>query len=268
MISKSAIDDYIETIPPIPKIVKECVDLLQRGDLILAADVASQDPALSHYLKNIVNKPVFSFREEVKELRQVFGILGIKEAKQLLYSYYLLLILPKKWEVFDFSTKQFQDLQASLIFNWGNIIERLDINDDDIIPAISLIPASLIVCEMLFRKDADTIRLLKEVKNISYEKILKKQSGMSFFEISALIAKKWDFPDKIIDLITSMSGLKKSSLEENNRELVYMKLLLVYEMSRPSIVKSGLNDLFELESNCDIDVVENFYKIINNETNS
>jgi len=78
MLSETTINNYIETIPPIPKIVKECSRLLDEGDLVAAADKASEDRALIHYLQNIVNKPIFGFRDEIKNPRQIFGILGLR----------------------------------------------------------------------------------------------------------------------------------------------------------------------------------------------
>ena len=57
MLSNATIENYIESIPPIPKIVKRCSDALDSGDMVLAADIANEDRALIHYLQNIVNKP-------------------------------------------------------------------------------------------------------------------------------------------------------------------------------------------------------------------
>ena len=64
MLSETTIYNYIETIPPIPKIVKKCVEVLNSGDLIKAADIANEDRALIYYLQSIVNKPIFSFRDK------------------------------------------------------------------------------------------------------------------------------------------------------------------------------------------------------------
>lgn len=265
MLSDTTIHNYIETIPPIPKIVKECVSLLENADLVGAADKAHEDRALINYLQNIVNKPIFGFRDEVKNVRQIFGILGLSKAKQLIYGYYLLLILPKKWEVFDFNASKFQDFQARLIHNWGKIVKFLGREDSEIIPAISIIPASLIVCEMLFFNINSTVKLLRDKKQLSYESILCKMTDRTFFEISAMIAKKWNFSEEIVELIKKIGDTNVGNFGNNALEITYLRLLLIYEMSRPMMVQSGLNDFFNLDLILDDTIMNDFYKIIQEE---
>ncbi len=262
MLSSSTIDNYIESIPPIPEIVRRCSEALENGDMVRAADIANEDRALIHYLQSIVNKPIFGFRYEIKNARQIFGIFGISKAKQLIYGYYLLLILPKKWEVFDFNSSKFQDFQARLIYNWGKIVKSLGCEDSEIIPAISIIPASLIVSEMLFNDISSTVKLLKETKQLSYETILRKMTERTFFEISSMIAKKWDFSQKIVDLIAKIDNTNVGDFGENALEITYLRLLLTYEMSRAVMVQSGLNDIFDLEPIFDDEITNNFYKIM------
>jgi len=262
MLSIATIDNYIETIPPIPEIVKKCVNALNSENLILAADIANGDRALIHYLKSIVNKPIFGFVDEVKDARQIFGILGLVRAKQLMYGYYILLILPKEWKVFDFNTSKFQDLQAKFIFGWGKIMKALQKENEDLVQAISIIPASLVVCEMLFRDINDTVVLLRERKQISYNAILCKMTERTFFDIAALIAKKWEFTDNTIELIQKIGNDQEGEFGENALEIQYLRLLIMYEMSRPYIVDSGLNDLFDFEAIFSDEVTNSFYKII------
>lgn len=265
MLSQTTINNYIEQIPSIPDIVKNCIEILNSGDLIHAADEASKDRALMHYLQNIVNKPIFGFRDEIKNSRQIFGILGISKVKHLIHGYYLLLILPKQWEVFDFNTTLFQDFQARLIYHWDKIVKFIDKDDDELNQAISIIPATFVVCEMLFREINSTVVLLREKKHMSYETIFYKMTNKTFFDIAAMIAKKWDFSDKTISLISKIGDTKESSLGENALVLSYLRLLLTYEMSRPSIIKAGLSDLFHLEPIFSDEILKNFYTIIQQE---
>lgn len=262
MLSQTTIENYIESIPPVPKIVKRCSEALIAGDMILAADIANEDRALTHYLQSIVNKPIFGFRNEVKNSRQIFGILGLSKAKQLIYGYYILLILPKKWKVFDFDSNKFQNFQARLIFNWGKIVKSLEDEDSEIIQAISIIPASLVVSEMLFSDINSTVKLLRETKQLSYETILKKMTKRTFFDISSLIAKKWDFSEDIVDLIAKIGDANAGDFGKNALAITYLRLLLIYEMSRPVMVQSGLNNLFDLEPIFDDEITNNFYRII------
>ena len=259
MLTNKTINNYISSIPALPQVVKKCSQALEDGDMLRAADIASEDRALVGYLRDIVNKPIFGFRDEIKDIRQVFGILGIKRAKQLLYGYYILLILPKKWEVFDFNSAKFQEFQARIIFNWDKIVKFLESDKDDIAVAISIIPASFVICEMLFRDINSTVKILRDTKGLSYETILHKMTDRTFFDLSSVIAKKWDFSDEIVELIARLGDSS-----EGNIELSYLRLLLAYEMSRAQMVQSGLSELFEISLDFDEEVVRDFYELMQN----
>lgn len=260
MLTQASIDEYIKTIPPIPEVVKKTMKALDSGDLVKAADIAMSDKALMHYLQSIVNKPIFGFRSTIKDARQLFGVLGLERAKQLIHSYSILLLTPSNWEVFEFDSHKFQDFQAKLIYSWGKILDHLQNKNKDLHSAVTIIPASLIVCEMLFRPISDTVKLLQEKKDISYAQILEKMTEKNLFDIALIVAKEWDFDQSVIDLIENLSK------KESNDELTcYMKLLLVFEMSRTVMIESGLSELFNIEIECDESLSENFFSLMSEE---
>ena len=261
MLTKQDIDKYLDSIPPIPQTIKSTLAYLENSDMVQAASIAKEDRAFVEYLSSIVNRPIFGFRDEIKNVNQIFGILGLNRAKQMIYSYYMQIIVPKEWEVFSFSNKKFQDLQANLMIQWSKILEEQKINNKDIEQSITLVPASLIVCEMLFRDIKDTITLLRQTNNITYDEILFKMSGFKLLDIVELIAKKWDFQDDTV------AFLKKSFHDNSKSELcLLLRLMLSYEMSKPYIISSGLNDFFDFSLDFREEDIVKFQKIIGMES--
>ncbi len=265
MLSKDDIDKYLDTIPPIPDTLRLTLLHLNNNDVVQAANVAKEDKAFVVYLSEIVNKPIFGFVNDVKNVNQIFGILGLGKARQIVASYYMLLIMPKNWEVFDFSNKKFQELQANLIIGWNEILKELKIDDKNLQQSISLIPASLVICEMMFRDTKETILLLRESKHMSFDEILYKMSGYRFFDIVLLIAKKWEFDDEIVAFIKDFSQdkLQGSANKITQKEIVFLRLLISYEMSKSYIINSGLNDFFEIPMNFTENDIALFLKIRN-----
>ena len=262
MLSVSTISRYIDTVPPLPKILKACSQVLDEGDLVKAADLAAQDPALIHYLKEIVNKPIFGFRGEVKDPRQIFGVLGLTRARQILYSYYILLLLPRDWDVFDFNTRKFQDLQASMMIAWEKILLFLKCDDQEVAKAVTLVPATIAVCESIFKEHVDTVALIRGRTPISYEAILYKMTQRNFFDIAVLIAKKWELSPTIMEIL---SALGKDTVKHSatiDTYVDYLKLLINYELSRPEYIKSGLNDFFDMYVDVSPAVMEAFFKTL------
>lgn len=263
MLSKEDLDRYLDSIPPIPEVLKACKNALEEGDMVKAADLAAKDRALLNHFKNIVNKPIFGFRNELKDARQIFGVLGIVRAKQIFQSYYSLLLAPKQWQVFHLTSTQFNEIQASFIIRWEEVLKDYEVKDDDMEAIVTLIPASIAVCESIFKDHLETIGLIKSQKNITYEALLYRLSGYDFFDIVKIIAKKWEFSSNVIDLLGQLKLLQDKD-DLNTHEIIMTNLLLLinYELSRPVAMQSGINDLFELDCNFDQILIGDFYNIM------
>ncbi len=252
---KTKIEKYIDSIPAIPQNVKECAKYLEEGDLNKAAKSALKDSAFSHYLVKLVNKPIFGLRHEVKDLSQIFGILGIEKAAQIVNAYYVKLILPSSWELFSITNSDFQALQTSLIYNWNRILNEENQNTIALASVISLLPASMIICEEIFKENAKEVELLKMQKDMSYDKILYKMSGYKLFDIFIMICKEWELSNDSIRFIEYIS--KKIEDETMLSKLArYIHLLIFYEISKPVYIEAGFSDFIEF----DIEFVQNIYE--------
>jgi len=255
LITKDIIDAYIQLIPPAPDALKKTIMFLNAADLTKAAQSAKTDLALSAYLKELVNKPIFGFRNEVSDVSQIFGILGVEKSQQVVYNYMITLLSPSKWEMFKLNRSSFYDLQADLTVNWQKILKHLNITDKEIHSAITLLPASIIVSEALFCKKIEDVNLLRSVKNLDLNTILQRLCGMDLFDICQRISQKWEMDKIIADIIQAASGIKPSKDEEINKLGKWMHLLLFYTLSKPYYIESGLNDFIDFQ----IDYVEDIY---------
>lgn len=69
------------------------------------------------------------------------------------------------------------------------------------------------------------------------------------------------FPETI-ELIKKVGDDKEGEFGENALQISYIRLLIMFEMSRPVMVQSGLSDLFDFKQIFDGDMTSNFYRII------
>jgi len=262
MVTAEQLSEYISKIPPAPKVLQETISLLDDGDLVKAAQKAQEDKALTHYLRVLVNRPIYGFSNEVKELKQIFGILGLSNAKQILYNYFLHLIVPKKWQLFEINDTLFGDIQAQLNVNWNLLLSHEKIDDKNISSSISLLPASIIVCEEIFASKKEEVELLRSVKNLDYNTILGRLTKMDLFDVAVAISKKWDMPDQIGEILQCSSGVKPSEDPQIQKLGQYMHLLFFYVLSRPNIIGTGLNDFLEFQPDFIADVYEDFSSVL------
>lgn len=265
MITDAQIKTYISSIPPAPTILKNVLLLIQEGELSKAAQEASLDPALTSYLQNIVNKPIYGFKNDIKDIKQIFGVLGISLTEQIIYNYMISLLTPKKWELFNLSNKNFADIQDNLGLLWKKILIHKNIKDKTIYSSITLLPASIIVCEELFKSKKEDILLLRSIKNLDYNTILFRLSGMDLFDVCETIATQWEMPKLIAKLIQASKG----DTEEQDQEIIelskWMHLLLFYQLSQSVCTQAELNDFIEFNIDYVQDIYEEFQELIMSE---
>lgn len=262
MITKEEINSYIDRVPPTPKALKETILQLNAGELTKAAKAAAEDKALSTYLKVLVNKPIYGFKNEVSEPSQIFGILGVSSSQQAVYNYMMTLLSPSKWILFKLNRVLFYNLQADLSMNWNKILKFLNINDKEVLSAITLLPASIIVAEALFSEKKKDVELLRTVHEIDLNTILKRLGGMDLFDIAEQISKKWEMQSKIAQIIQASSGVKPSDDAEVNLLGKWMHLLLFYTLSQPQYIDAQLNDFIDFKIDYVEDIYDDFSKLM------
>ena len=262
MITQEKIDAFIEKIPPSPKALRETIFALNAGDLPKAAKAAKEDKALSAYLKDLVNKPIYGFRSEVSDVAQIFGILGVSRSQQAVYNYMVTLLSPAKWQLFKLNKNSFNDLQAELSIGWQKVLQHLDIDDKEIESAISLLPASIIVSEALFSTKIKDVELLRSVNNIDLNTILKRLCSMDLFDICQRIAQKWEMDEKIVHIIQVASGVKPAEDESINELGKWMHLLLFFTLSQAEFIEAGLNDFIDFQIEYVADIYDEFSNVM------
>ncbi len=263
MVQQEEITAYIQSIPPSPATLKKTLAQLHAGELNKAAQEADQDPALKLYLQNIVNKPIYGFRNTIKETSQIFGVLGLAQAEQIIYNYMISLLSPKKWELFSLTEKSFAEMQDHLSVQWKKILQHLGVDDKAIFSSISLLPASIIVCEALFKSKQSEVNLLRASNDMDYNTILQRISGMSLFDLCAKIAQAWEMPPKIPELVLASNGNPNKLTDTTIVELSkWMHLLFFYELSQPFCIEAGLNDFIEFKIEYVESVYENFQSLL------
>ena len=262
MITKDKIDSFIEKIPPSSKVLKVTLSLLDAGELIKAAQIAKEDLALSSYLKALVNKPIYGFKNQVDDISQIFGILGVAKSQQAVYSYMISLLSPKKWSLFALNQHSFASLQDILSINWQKILRHLEITDKEVQSAITLLPASIIVAEALFNEKKEDVALLRSASEIDLNTILLRLCKVDLFDICAMIATKWEMHTSIAEIVQAASGSKPRNDADINRLGQWMHLLLFHTLSQAQFIEAQLNDFIDFQVDYVMPIYEDFAQVM------
>jgi pyruvate/2-oxoglutarate/acetoin dehydrogenase E1 component len=145
---------------------------------------------------------------------------------------------------------------------WETILSRLGNQDKEILSAISLIPATIIVCDALFSSHKNEIVQLRSVKNLDFSTILQRLSGRNLFDLAGEIAHQWGMSDDAIKLIKNSSGLHNDISKEQKRLAQWIHLLLFYELSQSTYITAGLNEFLDFQIDFVQEIYESFMTVV------
>lgn len=261
MIPQSAIDRYIAAIPPLPETVRNCHAALGRGDLVAAADAAVGDPAMLAYLRGLTRKSIYGFANEIKEPRQIFGILGLSLARPVVENFMITLLSPPEFKVFHLNNGLFHAFQDELLHRWTAVLEHLGVEKSRGCGTLApLLSSAILVCEGIFADHLDQVEPLRAVHRIDYDLLLHRMTGMGLLDLSLLIGKKWEVAAEPLAVLEQL--LKKEEGNEHEEMARWLHLLLFFVVSKPEYMKAGLNDFLELDTERVQPLVEPFAQVM------
>jgi len=192
----------INSLPHFPENVIHIQKLISdpNSDMQLIARQIAMDPALTADLLKIVNSAQYMLSKKVDNISEAVNLVGLKGIKNLLYSYGTQKVLgddtTDKKKLWDHSYKT-----AFYAFN----ITRNFKNDknlvDDVYVGGILHDMGKIVFSSAHPDLLDKIRNFCSEKNLPSLTFENMSAGLNHAELGALIAEKWNFPERLVAAI-------------------------------------------------------------------
>jgi hypothetical protein len=255
LISKEEIKEYLNSIPPIPQSVNNCLKYLKQGELKKAALEAQKDIVLKKQIELVVNSAMFSLPNKVEDTVQLFTMIGLEMAKNLVYSYLVTLLKPKKWQIFNIN---FHDFQAAFMKMYEDfmIYEFGEKTYKKFSEIGAIVPISVCVCDSLFGKRKDDVDLILSSAPLDYATLLKRMTGLSLFGLAAKIAEIWDLEEEKTKILALAECQK---CKEKVAALTHV--LFFYLTSKKHFM--DLNSLIEFNTNAINLIPKTYERIIN-----
>jgi len=177
-------------------------------------------------------------------------------------------LAPSKWEFFEIDNRDFNTFQENMIDNWSKITQIKNYDDKFKIAAV-LLGSAIIVSEELFKTHKRDLGLIRQTSDLSYNKILYRLCGISFVDISIMIAKEWEVQQDVLELVAySLDRVKKQGSFFDENMAKFFHLTIFYELSKGKMLESGLNSFIDFDMKFVGDIYEEFMDImeLNNET--
>jgi putative nucleotidyltransferase with HDIG domain len=256
-------DEIVANINSLPQF-PENILLVQKliadpnTDLPMIARQISMDPALTADLLKIVNSAQYMLSKKVDNISEAVKMVGINGIKNLLYSYGTQKVLgddtidkKKLWE-HSYKTAFYAFNLAKNFKHDPNLLD--DVYVGGILHDIGKIIFSDVHPELL-----EKIKGFCAERNLPSSTVEDLSAGMNHAELGALIAEKWNFPDRLVAVIRFHHDPDSAPPEYKNLiDTVYLaNMFCEYENGATSFDQFDLGSLenFGLQSKKQVDTL-------------
>ena len=206
----------IDKLPQFPENIVHLQKLINDPESEIA-DIARQvsmDPSLTADLLKIVNSAQFMLPKKVDNIVEAVKLLGLKGLKNQLYTYGTQKVLDtRQKDLWDHSYKT-----AFYAYNLAkNFKRKRDLLDDAYVGGI-LHDMGKIIFSEVHPHLLDRITSFCSSKEISRNLFEDFSAGLNHAEIGGMIAKKWNFPDSLVEAISFHHEPDQAS--EESRDVV------------------------------------------------
>jgi putative nucleotidyltransferase with HDIG domain len=194
--------ENINSLPQFPENILMVQKLINdpSSDMPVIARQISMDPALTADLLKIVNSAQYMLSKKVDNISEAVKMIGIKGIKNLLYSYGTQKILgddtadkKKLWE-HSYKTAFYA---YNLVKNFKNDASLLD----DVYVGGILHDMGKIIFSNVHPDLLEKIKDFSTERNLPSSTFEDLSAGMNHAELGALIAEKWNFPERLVSAI-------------------------------------------------------------------
>jgi putative nucleotidyltransferase with HDIG domain len=198
-------EEIVQNVNSLPQF-PENVLLIQKlindpaSDMPMIARQISMDPALTADLLKIVNSAQYMLSKKVDNISDAVKMIGMKGIKNLLYSYGTQKILGDD----TVEKKKLWEHSYRTAFYAYNLVKNFKNNSgllDDVYIGGMLHDMGKIIFSNIHPDLLSRIKMFCNDKNLPVSAFEDISAGMNHAELGALIAEKWNFPDKLIAAI-------------------------------------------------------------------
>ncbi|HBD96146.1 MAG: hypothetical protein A2015_07435 [Spirochaetes bacterium GWF1_31_7] len=218
---KDTILSEIEDIPQFPEHIMQIQNMLLNDNIDIKelSKVVIRDAALTGRIIKFSNSPLYLTYREVSSISDAIKTIGLSGLKSIIYSYGSEKILKERYK-----TEKLQGIfthcnnVANIAFSLAkkklhrHLLENLYI-------AALLHDLGKILAIAIDETFITSINKICHDKEISLSLIEKIAQGINHRTIGGLLARKWNFPDLLIDVIDNHHSPEKS--HEENKDIVY-----------------------------------------------
>ncbi len=201
-ITKEIINE-IDSLPQFPesiqKLQKELMD--PEWNYSRITDYILSDPNLTAEILRLVNSPVYRVTEEIDKVSTAVKIIGLTGLKAILYNFGIIQILGSKYNINKMDQLKEHLFKVALISSYLANFRKLNNFAEDIYVAALMHDLGKIIITALAPELSEKIKVFCSNKMIPAEIMDDLTDGYNHSAVGAELCKKWNFPNKYINVI-------------------------------------------------------------------
>ncbi|MGE4518478.1 MAG: HDOD domain-containing protein [Desulfobacteraceae bacterium] len=214
----------IDELEPFPEIAHRVLELSQKTESKMSeiANVIQYDPMITADIIKMSNSAYFGLSRKVGSLKDAIGILGLDRIINLV----LMKCSSKNYKGFqpgyELEEGSLWKKSASAAMIAGKIArEKIPESKARVFTAALLRDIGKVVLGQYVANKKDKIKALVEENSLSFDEAEKKVLGIDQGEMSALILKKWGFPDDMTVVVKNSYNPRANSKFCMESDIVY-----------------------------------------------
>ncbi|HTZ17627.1 MAG TPA: HDOD domain-containing protein [Dissulfurispiraceae bacterium] len=189
--------EKIDTLPTIPAILRKLLAVIENPKISLTeiGNFISNDPVLTTRVLKMVNSPIYGFPGRISSVQQALILLGLNVVRGLLLG-----------------VSVFEVMQKSMMGLWEHslgcavtariIARKMNVPEPEEVSVSALLhDIGKVVLILRFKDEYETVVKEAEGKDMLIMDAERAMFGITHADSGAWVAKKWNFPPSLVDVI-------------------------------------------------------------------
>ncbi|HMK56548.1 MAG TPA: HDOD domain-containing protein [Dissulfurispiraceae bacterium] len=214
--------EKIDTLPTIPGILKKLLAVIENPKISLTeiGNFISNDPVLTSRVLKMVNSPIYGFPGRISSVQQALILLGLNVVRGLLLG-----------------VSVFEVMQKSMVGLWEHslgcavaariIAKKKNVPEPEEVSVSALLhDIGKVVMILRFKDEYDKVVKEAEAGDMLIMDAEKQVFGITHADSGAWIAKKWNFPVSLVDVIEYHHKPNLAKASPMNSSIVHLADIL------------------------------------------
>jgi len=215
----------IDTLKPIPQVANKIMSLVEdpNSSMSQLTDVIAYDQALTANLLRTCNSAHFGLSRKVESVHQAIVFVGMDQLVDLVLVSCGSDNFKRKQEGYDLSAGELWKYSVASALIAKELAEKIGQKDNHRVFTAALVKdIGKVVLSQFVADASEEIKSLVQENGLSFQEAEKQVIGIDHAELGAMVAEKWKFSSKMVDIIRNHHLSETPSDVDTEIAIVYL----------------------------------------------